>query len=224
MKKTYLTSIFCTFAFILSHNTFAANDCAYFSKPPVVRLRGTYGKLKYDNTHNTLQLSAIASRNKLREINMFAAGLADISVFWQVKLRTQFYPRKDYECAVAESIDIVFGYRNPVIYISKDLKPDTCLYNVVLRHEQQHQQINLEVLDFYLPTLKKEFIKQASVLKARQILPHEDSKAVTDEMTQIYSEAIRPIIERFQISLQIEQNRLDNFKNYSYEENLCRKH
>lgn len=224
MEKKFLTSIFCTFAFFLSHNVSAADECASLAQRPVVRLRGTYGKLQYNNTYNTLQLSQIASRNNLREVNMFAAGLADISVFWKVKLQTKFHPFKDYECAIPESIDVLFGYRDPVIYISKDLKPDTCLYNVVLRHEQQHQQINLEVLDFYLPTLKKEFTKVASVLKPRKVLPHESSKSVMDEMTKIYSDAIKPIINRFQITLQIEQNRLDNIKNYRYEENLCRKH
>lgn len=224
MKKTVLTSIFCTFAFFLTDNAVAQNRCAGLNERPVVRLRGTYGKLKYITDYDSKQLDELSKRTELRESNMFAAGLADIKVYWTLKMQAKTRRFKDYECVIPVSVDILFGYRDPIIYISKDLKPESCQYNIVLRHEQQHQQINLEVLDFYLPMLKQEFKKIAQEIPPQEMELHGDSDEALTKINKSYSEAIKPLVNRFQITLQIEQKRLDNYKNYKYETNLCRKH
>ena len=41
-------------------------------------------------------------------------------------------------------------------------------------------------------------------------------------MNNEYAEFLRPLMNRFQITLQIEQQKLDNRENYRYETDICR--
>ena len=144
-----------------------------------------------------------------------------VDVDWSVSLNTVSRSINGRICVIPASVDVFIGYRNPVIYISNDIDEGTCTYEVVLRHERQHQQINVSVLDYYLPTLKKGLKEQLAVLQTRGANADEDTDVITDDMNADYANAIRPLINRFQITLQNEQQRLDNRQNYQYESGLC---
>ena len=232
MKNFVLASIFCVFAlFSNSNSAFSApigrqNRCAGITPKIRLNFSSSYGKLTYNYEKNTEQLNEMALQNPLHRVlhekGMFANGLAPFGVAWKIALNSRLKHFKDYACVVPESVDLFFGYRNPVIYISNELEPGTCKYNLVMRHEQQHQQINIEVLNYYLPILKKMFEQQLSVLKAQEIPYNQDDYSrIVQELTKNYSDAITPIVKRFEISLMIEQRRLDNIKNYKYEEKIC---
>ena len=251
MKKTILTSLFCIYA-LLNQAAAAENadvpaaeettpaaetpvtsDRAKVKKKsdpckrfqglkPVLRLRSSYGKLSYNYDYDRDNLDIMAERSRLTEEGMFTAGLSLVDVDWSVSLNTVSRSVEGQICVIPASVDIFVGYRNPVIYIGNDLERNSCAYQVVLRHERQHQQVNIAVLDYYLPVLKKGFEEQLPILKVRALQENEDTDGVTDEMNAEYAEAIRPLINRFQITLQLEQQRLDNRENYQYESRLCR--
>ena len=230
MKNSVLTSIICSFALFLMHNGVAFaqsgeyNRCARYAKYPQMRLRSSYGKLKYNTEYSTEKLSELAARSKISEQGMFATGLSHVYVEWKVSRHTNIKNCENYTCVVPTSVDIFFGYRDPVIYLSKDLEPETCKYEVVLRHEQQHQQINKATLDYYLPILQNNFYKALEKLKPQEVLEGQTAQDVVNQLNQTYTDIISQYVKRFQITLQIEQQRLDNLKNYQYEEKLCRKH
>jgi len=245
MKKTVLTSLFCIYALLnqaaaaektavppADETAPAAEEtkkekksdpCRRFQRlKPVLRLRSSYGKLSYNYDYDRENLDIMAERSRLTEEGMFTAGLSLVDVDWSVSLNTVSRSVDGHICVIPASVDVFVGYRNPVIYISNDLERDSCTYQVVLRHERQHQQVNVSVLDYYLPVLKKGFEEQLPVLKARALKEGEDTDGATDEMNAEYAEAVRPLINRFQITLQLEQQRLDNRENYQYESRLCR--
>lgn len=245
MKKTVLTSLFCIYALLnqaaaaektvvppADETAPAAEEtkkekksdpCRRFQRlKPVLRLRSSYGKLSYNYDYDRENLDIMAERSRLTEEGMFTAGLSLVDVDWSVSLNTVSRSVDGHICVIPASVDVFVGYRNPVIYISNDLERDSCTYQVVLRHERQHQQVNVSVLDYYLPVLKKGFEEQLPVLKARALKEDEDTDGATDEMNAEYAEAVRPLINRFQITLQLEQQRLDNRENYQYESRLCR--
>lgn len=229
MKKSVFTLIICTFALFLTNASvsFAQsegyNRCARLAKYPQMRLRSSYGQLKYNTEYNNNKLSDFASRSKMRERGMFATGLAHVYVDWKVSLHTNIQNFNEYTCVIPTSVDIFFGYRDPVIYLSKDLKPGTCKYEIVLRHEQQHHQINKAVLDYYLPILQKKFSQELANLKPIEVPQDKTAQDIANQLNTQYTNAINQYVKRFQITLQVEQDRLDNLKNYQYEEKLCRK-
>ena len=229
MKKSVFTLIICTFALILINAKISIaqsagyNRCARFAKYPQIRLRSSYGKLKYNTEYNNNKLSELASRSKIKEHGMFANGLSFVNVDWKVSLHTNIQNFSEYTCVIPTSVDVFFGYRDPIIYLSKDLKPGTCNYEVTLRHEQQHHQINKAVLDYYLPILQKKFYKELENLKPLEVKNGQSAQDVASQLNLQYTNSIKKYVKRFQITLRIEQNRLDNLKNYQYEEKLCRK-
>ncbi|MBR1649258.1 MAG: hypothetical protein IJ689_06660 [Alphaproteobacteria bacterium] len=231
MKKFILTSIFCTFAII--NNSSAAenvqtlpaqeNACAGFEKiRPRLRLRSSYGRLRYNRDYDTLNLGLMSEREGLKEDGMFTAGFSTVDFDWSVSLNTVSRTSGDVICVIPASVEVFLGYQNPTIYLSSDLDDKTCQYQTVLRHERQHQQINIMVLDYYLPKLKQHFEENLKVLKARAVESEKDIDRTVDEMNETYVENIRDIVNRFQITLQLEQKRLDTRENYTYESGLCR--
>ena len=200
----------------------ADNPCAKYTRTPKLRLSSSYGKLKYDFQHSSSQLRRMSSKkNHPQESGTFMSGLSLIDMDWSVSMSVITKTIDDYKCIVPAAVDVFIGYRNPTIYISNDVARNSCVYNVVMRHEQQHQQINIAVLDHYLPMLKQGFQEKLSELQA---IPLEEGKRVsdmTDELNFEYAESIRPLVNRFQITLQLEQQNLDTRENYENESNIC---
>ncbi len=234
MKNLFLTLIFCFFAAL--NPTMAQNvdnlpadkapeirdPCAKFAQiRPKVKLRSSYGRLQYNYDYDSENLDIMAARNNLKEEGMFTAGLSLVDVDWSVSLNTISRSVDGDICVIPASVDVFIGYRNPIIYISNDLDKKSCRYQMVMRHEHQHQQINVSVLEYYLPIIKKELEKSLDILTVRAASDDEDPDIITDDMNSNYAEVVRPLVNRLQITLQIEQQRLDNRENYQYETELC---
>ncbi|MBO7556572.1 MAG: hypothetical protein J6T72_04180 [Alphaproteobacteria bacterium] len=199
------------------------NPCAQYDRIPKLRLRSSFGKLKYDFQHSSSQLKQMSSKkSRVLESGTFMSGLSFVDIDWSVTMSVITKTTPDCKCVVPAAVDVFIGYRNPIIYISKDVQDDKCIYNVVMRHEQQHQQINVAVLEYYLPFLKKGFEEKLSILKARPLKAGTKVDNIMDDLNFEYAEAIRPIINRFEITLQLEQQNLDTRENYESESNICK--
>lgn len=228
MKNLAFILTFC----ILAHSNSAfsqeipaeaeTNPCAKYTQTPKLRLRSSFGKLRYDFSHSERQLSAISQKQHLpHNSDMYMSGLSLCDMDWSFSLSTMTKIIGDKKCVIPTIVDVFVGYRNPVIYINKDLNKDSCTYKVAMRHEQQHQQINVALLEYYLPTIKAELEKAISILQAKPVEEGQKYTDVADKINVEYAEAIRPIINRYQITLQIEQSKLDERENYLKESKLC---
>ena len=197
------------------------NPCAQYTKSPKLRLRSSFGKLRYDFDHSESQLRVMSRKQHQMHDDMHMSGLSLCDMDWSFSLSSMTKIIDDKKCVIPTSVDVFVGYRRPVIYINKALSPDSCTYKVVMRHEQQHQQINVAVLEYYLTTIKSELEKALTYIQAQPLKEGEKSSDVADKLNMKYAEIIRPIINRFQITLQIEQQKLDNMENYLKESQLC---
>ena len=230
MKKISFMLIFCALvcanisnAQEKSSDSSKDNPCAKYSRVPKLHLRSSYGKLKYDFKHNSAQLKQMSSKkSRSRESGTFMSGLSFVDIDWSVTMNVITRTEGDYKCVIPIAVDVYIGYRNPIIYISRDVQNNACIYNVVKRHEQQHQQINFAVLDYYLPYLKKGFENKLAILHPRLLEAGKNAEKIIDDLNIEYSEAIRPIVDRFEITLQLEQQNLDTRENYENESNICR--
>ena len=226
MKNLFLTSIICIFASLNSaaaQNALpAADGCArYESIRPKLNLRSSYGNLSYNYDYDSENLDIMAARNNIHESGMYTAGLSLVDIDWSTSLNTIARTVGDTTCVIPASIDVFVGYRNPIIYISNDIDKNSCRYEMVMRHEHQHQQINIAILEYFLPIIKQELQKALSVVKVREVQDDEDSDKVTDDMNNDYAEFLRPLISRFQATMENENRRLDNRENYQYESQVC---
>lgn len=224
MQKLFIILIF----FISARLTISpaqAFNCAELDSVPAVEFTTSYGNLRYDFSKDNSQITALAGRYGIAEKGLFASGLATVNVNWEISINTMGKIYGDYDvCVVPSKINIFIGFSDPVIYISRQIPKDSCEYNVVLRHEQTHQQINKAALDYFLPLFQEailQIIQNVRPLKVAHITQIDDA---TTQLTATYNQKISPLIEVFKQELLTEQSKLDNHLNYSHEKDLCKKH
>ncbi len=197
--------------------------CDKLKSVPAIELSTSYGKLKYDYTKSNKQLTKLASKHGIAEKGLFASGLATVNVSWEISVNTtgKVYD-EDNICIVPTSLKVFIGFSEPTIYISKQLRKKSCEYNVVVRHEQTHQQINKTTLDYFIPLFEDALEKIAANVKPERVNHISDIDHGTSVLTQKYNKKLAPLIEIFKKELMIEQSKLDNKANYEYENNLCK--
>ncbi len=224
MKKLFF--ILTILIFSLPGNSGAEeNRCAEMPFEPEIEYYSSYGKLNYDFSKDQEQVTTLAKKHNLLESGMFASGLAIADIQWEVSVGTRGALLSLTEaCIVPAKIKLFIGYHNPVIYLANRLKKNTCEYDVVMRHEQTHQQINKTALEYFRPYFFNEIVKISSQIKPRYVskLTQEEVNKATQQLTQEYIEAISPMIEIFKNELKIEHSKLDNPGNYRLETLLCR--
>ncbi len=223
MKKLFfiLTNIFAFSLFIKQAQAF---DCAKITTLPSIELSTSYGTLKYDFSKNTQQITHIASQYGIAEKGLFASGLATVNVSWEIAVNTigKIYDNYDI-CIVPTSLKVFIGFSNPTIYVSNEIAKDSCEYNVVLRHEQTHQQINKAALDYFLPMFQNALKEISKTIRPEHVSVLTDIDNGTTRLTQRYNSKLAPLIEVFKEELLAEQGKLDNHKNYNFEQNICKK-
>ncbi len=223
MKKLFfiLTNLFAVCALIKQAHAF---DCAQITTLPSIELSTSYGTLKYDFSKNTQQITNIASEYGIAEKGLFASGLATVNVSWEIAVNTigKVYDKYDI-CIIPTSLKVFIGFSDPTIYVSNEITKDSCEYNVVVRHEQTHQQINKAALDYFLPLFQNALKEISKTIRPEHVSVLTDIDNGTTRLTQRYNSKLAPLIEVFKEELLAEQGKLDNHKNYNFEQNICKK-
>lgn len=232
MKKTFfiLTAVFHFILIISQVNAQEASSdlsevvrCDKLNYVPEIVFTTSYGKLNYDFSLNTRSLTELGQKLGIIEKGLFASGLATVGVNWELSVDTiSRVLEEDDICVIPVKVNIFVGYEDPVIYISKELKPNTCEYNVVLRHEQTHQQINKLALEYFIPRLKKAVEAISKDIRPVEIERLSQIDETSEEISKSYIREISPLVEHFKKELFKEHGKLDNQDNYNYESNICK--
>lgn len=220
MKKLFF--ILTTLLFLHPHRALSASPCDAIDYAPKLVFSTSYGRLVYDDSKGLDDLTRLGSQFGTVEQGLFAAGLATVKVGWEIEVTSMVSKQDNIICVLPATIEVFIGYENPVIYLSRELQPGTCEYNVVVRHEQTHQQINKTALEYYIPELKYRISAMTRDIRPIQVKRLTDTKQATAQLTQQYIERIHPLVEAFKQVLQKEQGKLDNHTNYKLEGDLCK--
>lgn len=219
MKKLFFVLIFALFL----GTPALAKQCPPPSFEPQIQVYSSYGKLKYDTSKNNAQITVLAKKAGLDEKGLFASGLATVDISTDISINTIGKQMGDnFVCIYPTKINLFIGFADPTIYISNALKKDSCEYKIVLRHEQTHQYINKEILDYFLPLFSKAFaeiVNSTPPVKASHV---NDIDAASEYLTQKYNQKLLPLANFLKTEMLKEQSRLDNQSNYLHEKNLCR--
>ncbi len=217
MKKIFFILIFLIFP------TLAFGACPKITSAPKIELYTSYGKLRYDFSQNNKEITKLAERQGIIEKGLFASGLSTINVNMDITLKTvgDIIGKYDF-CVYPTAIKLSVYFSDPTIYISKQLIPNSCEYNVVLRHEQTHQQINKAALDYFLPLFDEAAKKIALSIKPINVKSLSEIDKASAELTEEYNKKFSPLLEFFKQELLKEQLKLDNQANYQHENILCR--
>ena len=200
-------------------------ECLKYVHKPTVSISTSYGDLQYDHSKSRRQLTRL-HLNMYKSRKLGGNLLNGLSTFEHAininaKIRKETIPT-GITCVYPKEVNLHFGAgENPIIYIARDYEKGTCMYNVVLRHEQTHQQINQSVLEYYLPEVQDKFI---DVVKNNVIASRSYNINITtaqEELQKKYLEVLNPILEDVKTKTEAEQAKLDSDENYDYEASIC---
>ena len=130
----------------------------------------------------------------------------------------------DSACIIPQELSVYIGFQNPVIYLANDLTKDSCLYNLVVRHEQVHQQINVNALEYFIPIIYDRIKIIVQNMRPMYITSKHKIKSGTNELTIFYAEQINKLVEEFKQEILLEQRKLDNRKQYTLESDICKRY
>ena len=228
MKKLFYTLIFLNlflYAGFASAKTTADKLCSENISRPEVSIEVSYGELKYDFTKNNKTLTRMHIRNYGGVVapGKQVHGLASYDLATEIRFQLQksSFSNK-VNCVYPLYVTLKVGVQNPTIYISRNLKEGTCEYQVALRHEQTHQQINAEILDYFLPEIEQTFL---NVVDENDLISSDkdiDLTAAQENLKAVYLKAHNPLMDKIKATIKTEQAKLDSVENYNYEEALCK--
>lgn len=232
MKKIFF--ILTIFIFIFFNEAVAQNVtkgvslktiCETSPVSPHLKFYTSYGKLEYDTSYTRDNLTRLGKNLGMFEEGDLASGLALVDVAAEYELNTTSRKMTNgAACIFPQELSVYIGFQNPVIYLAKDMERNSCLYNLVVRHEQVHQQINVNALEYFIPLIYQEVKKITEQMKPMYISSDKLIRAGTNEMTAFYAEQINTLVNQFKQEILIEQRKLDNRQQYQLESNICRRY
>ena len=232
MKKIFfiLTILnFMAFNFAVAQSPQSSTElksiCENLETPVKLKFYTSYGKLTYDKRYPRKNLTQLGKNMGMFEEGDLASGLALVDVASEYELSTS--SRKminNAVCIIPQELSVYIGFQNPVIYLAQDLTPDSCLYNLVLRHEQIHQQINVNALEYFIPLIYQRVKLLSKQMKPMYVLSVQQIKSGTTEMTAYYAKKINKLVEEFKEEILVEQRKLDNRNQYNMESDICRRY
>ena len=228
MKKFIFTIFFVLLSF-KSSIVLSAEDlkdiCREKMTNPNVTIVVQFGDIKYDHTKSKKAISRIHLNNggELKSSKL----LNGLSVFERkigvsVKVTHKKLP-SGINCYYPTEVIFLIGTgEDPVIYIAREIEKDSCVYDVTLRHEQTHQQINQSVIEHYLPVIKEHLLNVVKKYPVAATKKNISVEQVSAELTKKYTLDSSSIIEEIKQETLKEQSRLDTMDHYIYDESLCR--
>ena len=208
-----------------SFETAAFARCSNLKPQPRLSFYTSYGKLEYDFSQDQIGITKVGMSYGVLEQGIFANGLATGTVKWEVDVSSEGRGGGNGElCAYPVEIKFYLGFASPKIYVSRDLRKGSCMYDLVLRHEQTHQQINVKALEYFIPLFEQAIKKISQEIPAEPVssLSQASLSRGSEKIAEAYSKRIEPLINVFKKELEIEQGKLDNASNYAFENSLCR--
>ena len=209
----------------LSFEAAAFNRCAELTPNPRLSFYTSYGKLEYDFSQDQMGITKVGMNYGVVEKGIFANGLATGTVKWEVDVSSEGREGRNGEiCAYPVEIKFYLGFAEPKIYVSRDLRKGSCMYDLVLRHEQTHQQINVKALEYFIPLFEQALNKISKEIPAEPVgaMNRAALSRGSEKIAEAYSKRIEPLINVFKKELEIEQGKLDNASNYAFENSICR--
>lgn len=138
--------------FIFLPYAVVANDCLDFKVKPTVSIVKPSKNISVVQPDESMNLSVHG--------NVVASLSEQYSVVAEMTfVKTGF-------CVTLSEIDMTFGYDDFIVKIDKSYAPNSCAYNAVMSHEQQHIDTYLSVIDDFQGELK-----QALAVAADSVMP-----------------------------------------------------
>ena len=193
---------------------------------PQITVEYSFGKLNIDTSKTPEELIKIAKQfNPKAKADEHIQGLTGLKFATKLNVETLVEEIDEQDvCVMPQNVNLRVLYEKPTIYLINSLKPNSCRYNLVLRHEQTHLDIGHTFLLELAGALKQKLIKTVNEYGARAVLKNiyiQDDTAIIQKMLKDYENSLKPIMNSYNEKLLDEHAQLYTPDNYRYETSLC---
>jgi hypothetical protein len=150
-------------------------------------------------------------------------GLADR--YYQIRYSISFtntdWPLLGRTCVQPTGVQILVTFK-PTIYISSDLQPGSCMYNVTLDHEMKHVTTDIDVLGAYLPEIKKMAEINLAMIQSEDPVSRDDVETYQEIISEKFERLLNKSSEKLQEERILRQQAVDSHEEYVRLSNVCR--
>jgi hypothetical protein len=147
-------------------------------------------------------------------------GLAHVELRYQLNIGTSVQKIGNRYCVALESISIAFGRKNSEIYVANKYRPGTCEFKAVLRHEQEHMEINDRIQKKYEAKLREYLVN-----KVKSIQPYYTTspKNAPKQLASRFTGETDRLIKQFSSERERENDKIDTPQSYRKVRSQCAK-
>lgn len=115
-------------------------------------------------------------------------------------------------CTHVEHVDVSVGYENVVVYVARDIPQDSCGFHEIMAHEQKHINVNMRILQKYVPRIETEL---HAYLQTNGINKDADVELAMKDIKARLHEIVASILENVSHQNELLQQDVDSPEEYA---------
>ncbi len=143
-----------------------------------------------------------------------------VSLSWSINY--QFREAGDVVCFAVASADVDLAYDQLDIYIAADYQPQSCQYEAVLDHEQEHVVVAQTTMRAYEQRFRDALDSRSIPTPDRPAEARSQAEAQA-EVDQLFKQKLLPLLEEMTQELEVRQAQVDTLENYQKTWRRCRR-
>lgn len=123
---------------------------------PAVSVRVVDPGLSISSTKSLAQINTMAGSHGLAKAGFKVLGMTEIKIDSGVSVRFQGQRNTSGLCVHVSKVDVRFGLKTHAVHVPREYARGSCQFNVVMRHEMAHVNVNRSTVRKYADILKNE--------------------------------------------------------------------
>jgi len=199
----------------------AAESCRIpgHDRMPEIRINAGMAEPVYSRAMNKRELTA---RHGLLKTGQVELGLTTSEVRLELRPKVWFLPRPDGGgCLALESVELTFRVERVHVDIANDFGTDSCAYQVVRAHEDQHVALTRQAFNAALPEMRRLLVAVVSERRSTVVRSGSSSAAIRDLQNELMAR-IQPAFLGYQREAHRLNASIDTPQSYAALHNRCR--
>lgn len=197
-KRTIISAVFMSsfLGWIPAHAQAACPRVA----APQISVRIDDPGARVTSTKSLRQINALAGSHGLARKGTVVLGMTEIKLSSGVKVRYVGSRSGQSTCVSVAKMEINFGLKQHKVHLPREYKRGSCQFNVVLRHEMAHVDVNRRSVRKYATALKNEMrsalrrggaVAASSMIKGQNIQAVRIQKVIDDNVSRFNEEVTK---------------------------------
>lgn len=214
--------LFVSFATVKSSGASTQKQCQETRLNPVVKFLVENADTTLNKSRTSAQIARFAnSKNAFKPPRGHKLlGLAFVELHYKFQIGTIVSTIGGRHCVALKSLSIAFGRAKSEIFVARKYHPGTCEFKAILRHEQEHMDINARIQSKYEAKIQKYLTNKVPSIQPYYTTSPQNAPR---QLASRFSSEINRIIKQFYEERQRINRKIDTPKSYKKVRSQCAK-